>query len=366
MRITCTKENLKKILNLASKISSSGATLPILNNLLLKTEAGQLYVYSTNLEIAIKTWTGGQIEETGAITVPARTLAEFINNTNEEKILLETKTNDLYIKTDKTETLIKGLPAEDFPLIPEIKPKSTSEISGGELAESLGQVAFATAFSETQPELSGVLFSFEGKTLRLAATDRYRLAEKTLSLTAAVEGEQKVIIPNRAVGELQRILSDNPKNTEIIISDNQILFRTAGAELISRLIEAQYPDYQQIIPKSFLTTMEVSSKELSAALKVSGLFAQDNNNVGLEIRQESNTLVLKSISQSAGSNTSEIVGKVEGQDNSIIFNYRYILECLNHIKQDKVVLKIINSSSPALIEPVESMGYRYLVMPIKI
>ena len=365
MRITCTKENLKKALNLTSKISSSGATLPILNNLLLKAEAGQLFVFSTNLEIAIKTWTGGHIEEAGSITVPSRTLAEFVNNTNEEKILLETKGNDLYIKTEKTETLIKGLPAEDFPLIPEIKPKTTSAISGGELAEGLGQVAFATAFSETQPELSGVLFSFEEKTLCLAATDRYRLAEKTLNLTTAVEGSQKVIVPNRAIGELQRVLSDYPQDTEIVISDNQILFRTGNAELISRLIEAQYPDYQQIIPKSFLTTMEVSSKDLSAALKVSGLFAQDNNNVGLEIRQESNSLVLKSVSQRAGSNTSELAGKVEGQDNTIVFNYRYILECLNHVKQDKIIMKIINSGSPAMIEPAESMGYRYLVMPIR-
>ncbi|MCL5435684.1 MAG: DNA polymerase III subunit beta [Patescibacteria group bacterium] len=365
MKITCTKENLKKALGLTAKIAGTGASLPILNNLLLKTESGQLFVSSTNLEIAIKTWTGGHIEESGSLTVPARTLSEFVNNTAEEKIVLETKNTDLFIKTEHTETLIKGLPADDFPLIPEIKPNATIEVTGGELAEGLGQVAFATAFSETQPELSGVLMVFEGDTLKLAATDRYRLAEKTLKLASPVQKELRVIVPNRAIGELQRILSENPKTTEVVISDNQILFRTATAEITSRLIEAQYPDYQQIIPKNFVTTMKIPIQQFIGALKVSGLFALDNNNVQLEIRQESSTLVMKSISQRAGSNTSEISGEVTGQDNTIIFNYRYILDCLNHIRQEKVILKLINSSSPAMIEPSDPSGYLYLIMPIR-
>jgi DNA polymerase-3 subunit beta len=365
MKIICTKENLRKALNLTSKIISSTTTLPILNNLLLKTEAGQLKISSTNLEVAIKTWVGGQIENPGEITVPAKTMADFVNNTTEDKITLESQKTDLLIKTSSTESVLKGLPAEDFPLIPEIKPIATVSLKTQELIEALSQISFATAFSETQPELAGVLFYFQGNHLRLAATDRYRLAEKALDLTKPLEQELKIIVPNRAVGELQRMLSDGGEQTEIMLSDNQVLFHSGATELISRIIEGQYPDYQQIIPREFASKILVNTQELISALKLTGLFAQDNNSVEMEALKAEKSLVLNAVSQKYGSNITRVPAQITGEDNRIIFNYRYILDCLNHLQQDKVELRLINSTSPAMIVPKEDPSYLYLVQPIK-
>lgn len=364
MKIVCTKENLKRALNLTSKTTGSSATLPILNNLLLKTESGQLGISSTNLEIAIKTWVGGQISESGEITVPAKTITDFVNNLTEEKITLETKKSDLLLKTNSTESLLKGLPAEEFPLIPEIKPITTITLPAAELTNALSQVVFATAVSETQPEISGVYFHLAGKELCLAATDRYRLAERKVALAELVNQEQKIIVPSRAISEVIRIAAAEPKTVEILISENQVLFRTPNVELTSRLIEGQYVPYREIIPNEFLTTATSKTTEFISALKISGLFAQENNNVDLEITKEQ-TIVFRTASQKYGTSTSQLKALVEGESNRIVFNYRYILDCLNHIGSDEVVLKAINSSSPAMLIPKDRTGYLYLVMPIK-
>ncbi|HLC44933.1 MAG: DNA polymerase III subunit beta [Candidatus Doudnabacteria bacterium RIFCSPHIGHO2_01_FULL_50_11] len=365
MKVICTKDNLKKALTQASRIVGTTSALPILNNVLLKTEAGQLLISSTNLEIALKTRIGGQIEEAGEITVPARTFSEYIGNINEEKITLQTKNINLLVKTEKTESILKGLPTEDFPLIPEIKPVATVSINTLDLSQALERVAFASAYSETQPELSGVLFQINATELRLAATDRYRLAESITTLTGRGI-EAKLIIPNRAVGELLRILGETEQGVEILIADSQALFRTANSEFISRVIEGQYPDYQQIIPREFTTEIRVKTRELVSALKLSGLFVQDNNNVEMKIRKSDQSLILRATSSKYGSNTSLVQGEVIGNDNEIIFNFRYILDCLNHITQDHVLLKVINNSSPAMIVPQdEASRCLYLVMPIK-
>jgi len=342
----------------------SNTTLPILNNLLLKTEEGQLKISSTNLEIAIKTWVGAQIEKPGEITVPARTIVDYINNISEEKIMLETKMTDLLVKTPSTQSVVKGLPAEDFPLIPEIQDGIVTTVNAEILAGAVAQILFASSFSETQPELSGVLFELGEKKLTMAATDRYRLAEKIIDLKNG-GGEKKAIVPNRAITELGRVLSGCKNDAEILISDNQILFKVNGVEIISRLIEGQYPDYKQIIPTDFPTQIKLGVKELTSALKLSGLFAQENNNVELDIIKNKDAVVIKATSQRAGSNTTEVRGVVEGEDNNIIFNYRYILDCLNHLHNKEVVLKVINSSSPAMVVPEGEDNYLYLVMPIK-
>lgn len=366
MKITCTKENLRKALNFTSHTTGGSSALPILNNLLLKTETGQLAISSTNLEIATRARVGGQIEEEGEITVPAKTLADFVNNIADERVSLETRGNDLFIKTDSSESVLKGLPAEEFPLIPEIKPEIITVMKSPVLAEGLSQVAFASAVSETQPELAGTLFHLEEKQLCLAATDRYRLAERILELEEPVKHPLKIIVPNRAVSELGRILSSESGTLDIQISENQILFQTAGAELISRLIEGQYVPYRDIIPKSFSTSVLAQTEEFISAIKLSGLFVADSNNIDLEISREQQSITVRAASQKFGTNTTHIKAKVEGENNRIVFNYRYVLDCLTHLNSEKTVLKVINSSSPAMFEPWQKTGYLYLAMPIKV
>ena len=365
MKVTCTRENLRHALVLSTKIVSGTTTLPILNNVLLKTEPGQLIISSTNLEIAIKVTVGGQIDEPGEITVPARTFTDFITNLTDETVNLLSSDGNLTVHTKTTQSILKGLGSDEFPLIPQVQPKLSLQLSAQEFSDALARVSFAAASSETQPELSGVLLFINDNQLKLVATDRYRLAESIISLPEPAKISEKVIIPNRAVAELLRILTDSEGMVELIVGENQILFRTNQVELTSRVIEGQYPDYEQIIPTVFSSEAKLPTREFGSALKLAGLFATESNSI--EIKLEPKTgLVIESTSQKAGSNTTSVMGTLEGEANKVVFNFKYLLDCLTHAQSDKVILKVVNSASPAMLVPDGSTAYRYLVMPIKI
>ena len=349
---------------MTSRVISAGSTLPVLNNILLKTEGGRLRLSSTNLEIAINTWVGGKIEEEGELTVPARLVNDYINNLLADKVTLESKNQTLYIEAEHAKTNIKGLSGEEFPLIPKISEEIYTKIDSEKLRAAIREVAYASAYSETQPEISGVLFSFNENTLTLAATDRYRLAESRTELMDKVKQPKQSILPGRAVGEINRILGTGP--VEVFLTEGQIMFRTPDTEIISRLIDGQYPDYQQIIPKNFPTEATMDRGAWLQSLKAASLFTTDNNNVEIEINPQGKQIVIKSQSAQTGDSEIKLDATVVGAKNSIIFNYRYLVECLNNLKDDQVALRVIDAGSPAQIAPVGRDNYQYIVMPIKI
>lgn len=364
MKIICTKKNLHNGLTITSRVIGGGTTLPVLNNILFKTDQGRLKLSSTNLEMAINTWVGGKIEEEGEITIPARLVNDYVNNIIADKITVFTKDQTLHLETEKAQTHIKGLTSEEFPLIPKISESVYAKADGKNLEAGFGEVMFAAAFSETQPEISGVLFSFEGKTLTLVATDRYRLAEEKVALSMEVAEPKQVIVPVRTTSELKRMLLGG--TVEIFLSEGQICFKTLDTELVSRLIEGQYPDYQQIVPRNFTTETEISRQEFIQSLKAASLFAADNNNVELGLNPQNKQVVIHSQSAQVGDSEIRLDAVFTGQKNSIIFNYRYLLECLNNLPDEKIILKVIDPASPAAIVPSGRDNYLYIVMPIKI
>ena len=363
MRLVCTIKNLNQGLITSSHIIGSGNTLPVLNNILFKTEGGRLRLSSTNLEVAINTWVGGKIEEEGELTVPARLVNDYVNNIAAEKISISTQNQTLFLEAEKAKTHIKGLSSDEFPLIPRVGQGVYTKIKAGLLEEGIKEVSFASAFSETQPEISGVLFFFEGNTLTLAATDRYRLAEAKIELSEKVSSSKSVIIPTRGVNEAARVI--NKGAVDVYITEGQVMFKTEETELLSRLIDGQYPDYKQIIPKNFVTEAEVSRGELIQSLKAASLFASESNNIELDLAPQNKQVVIKSQSSQTGDSEIRLDAQITGQKNSIVFNYRYIIECLNNLPDEKVILKAIDSSSPAEIVPAGRDNYFYIVMPIK-
>ncbi|OGE88314.1 MAG: DNA polymerase III subunit beta [Candidatus Doudnabacteria bacterium RIFCSPLOWO2_02_FULL_49_13] len=366
MKITCTRDNLKKGLFAVSRIVGSGNPLQVLNNILIKTDEGRVKLSSTNLEIGVNTWVGGKIEEEGAITVPARIINEYINNLPTEKVEIETtENNTLKLESENYHTSIKGLSSEDFPLIPQVTEEPLAKIDSQELKNALSETAWAAAANETQPEISGVFMAFENDRVRIATTDRYRLAERTATLLEPARSQKEVIIPARTVGELYKILGLGKGVVEIYFSESQVLFKFDDTELISRLIDGQYPDYRQIIPKEFKTMVEVPREDLLHALKATALFAPDSNNITIEVRPDSGLTVTAS-SMAAGENTTQVKAKVTGGDNSAVFNFRYLLDCLNNLSEEGVIFKMINDSSPAAIVPIKRDNYLYIVMPIKL
>ncbi len=367
MKLVCTKENLKKGLFAVSRVVGNNNPLQVLNNILIKTDEGRIKLSSTNLEIGINTWVGGKIEKDGALTVPARLINEYINNLPTDKVVLESLDNhNLNIESENYHTNIKGLSAEDFPLIPQVQEEPLAKIDSAELQEALAETIWAAAANETQPEISGIFMAFEEGQVRIAATDRYRLAERTAVLKENIKGSTKeVIVPYRTVSELYKILGNGKGEVEVYFSESQVLFKFDDTELISRLIDGNYPDYRQIIPKEFKTEVELKREEFAHALKAASLFVPDSNNVTVEVKPGEG-IVVTAQSVSSGENTTQVKAKVTGPETSAVFNFRYLLDCLNNLGEANIKFKMINDSSPAAVVPEKRDNYTYIVMPIKL
>ncbi|HLC69812.1 MAG TPA: DNA polymerase III subunit beta [Patescibacteria group bacterium] len=370
MRFSCTKENIAKALMLVSGVAGKNINLPILNNVLIKADQQKVEVVATNLEMATVVNIRAITEMPGSFTVPAKTLADFVNLLGEEKISFELKENELVVECGKSSTKIKGTPAEDFPIIPAVDEGIGYVATATELKRGLSHVIPATAKNDIRPELSGVYMGFnvEPKKLIMAATDSYRLAEKKISLVQGDE-EKKIIVPGRTALEISRILSlednlENEKNARVLVGEGQIALHYGNVQMVSRLIEGQYPDYRQIIPKEFKASIEIETDKLIKEIKAASLFSTSGvNAVHLTIKP-SEGLEIVSTSTQTGDYRSELEGEVSGETVGVLLNHRYLLDGLNNIESDKVKLKVINADSPCELTPKED-GYLYIVMPIR-
>ncbi|TSC56495.1 MAG: DNA polymerase III subunit beta [Parcubacteria group bacterium Gr01-1014_18] len=368
MKFICTQENLAKALGIVSHIASKHTTLPILNNVQLKTENGILKLSSTNLEIGMHSLVRGRIEMEGAFTVNAKLLSDYVHLLPSDQVFLEVIDNVLHIQCKNQKTKINGQSAEDFPLIPQLEKKSVVSVAALGFKKALMQVLFASANDDTRPEISGVYFDFASNRLTLAATDGFRLAEKIIHLEKNVESERNLIVPFKTITELVRAVGDNLESDtlDIVMGDSQILFSFSGTEIVSRLIEGQFPDYRQIIPQSFRTRSTVSVSELANITKSASLFCRlGMNDVELTFEKETNKITVASTHSQIGENVSSIDTPVEGEPNKIIFNYRYLLDGLSVMDSGSVQILIIDSQNAGIFRPENSLDYSYLIMPIK-
>jgi len=367
MQIICLQENLKQSINITERIIGRNLTLPILNNILLEIEDNKLKISSTNLEIGINTWLAGKIIKKGKITVPAKLISDFVNNLPNKKIEIKIKNNKLELKCEKFKSILNGLSANDFPIIPKIKEKPLVKISGELLKNNLAQVVEMAAISETRPEISGIYMFFDKNLIRLAATDSFRLAESNIDINSNNKlTSQSIIIPQRTIQEIIRILGEKQTEVKIVLSGNQILFDLGYTQVISRLIEGQYPDYQQIIPDSFQTQVVVNREELIKNVKIASLFSGKVNNIKVNFNPKKSLIEVLSRDVDIGENKSQLEAQIKGKEVEATFNHRYLLDGLNTIFSDKVILGLNTSASPVVIRPVGDTSYTYVVMPIKV
>jgi DNA polymerase-3 subunit beta len=373
MRFISLQENLKRGLNIVSHVTSKNINLPILNNILIKAEDGNIDFISTNLEIGITHQLRGKIEEDGAFTVDSKLISEYANLlSGGEKVKLNLRDNELSIECGNYKTKIKGESAKEFPLIPTVPRKSFYSCKIGEVRKALNSVVFAVSNSENRVELTGVFFSFCKGKLNLAATDSYRLAERELNIKAdGIEEEQKIIVPAKTIQELLRILNnvesgDLAENQEIkfYLSENQILFTFNSVELISRLISGHYPDYKQIIPAKSQTDVLIERSELIRAVKAAALFSKTGIN-DITLLFSKGKMLVSSFSGMSGESQIELEAEVIGIDNEVTINYRYLLDGLNNIEGEMVRLNILNNITPCVLRPEKDNSYLYIVMPIR-
>ena len=374
MKLISVQENLKKGLLIVSHGTGKNINLPILNNILIKAYQNSIELISTNLEIGIIHKLRGKVEEEGEFTVDAKIITEYVNLLPSENVEIEEVEGELKIECNNYKTKIKGESAKEFPLIPSVSADNYYSCGVGDLKKALNGVAFAVSNSENRIELSGVLFNFENNKLILVATDSYRLAEKIIEINSNNEfNNQKLIVPARTVQELLRILSnynsedlsfEQKGEVRISVSDNQILFTIESVDLVSRLINGQYPDYKQIIPDKSKTDIVTSKQNLSRAVKAVAIFSKTGvNDVSLEFKN--NKIIISASSGQSGESRVDVDAEISGIDNEVAINYRYLVDGLNNISSDQVRLKVVSNNTPCVLTAEAGDDYLYVVMPIR-
>src|SRR3989339_1104195 len=372
MRFICTKENLSYTLDLVSGVASKQANLPILLNIYIKAEESGVRLSATNLEVAIRANLRAKVERTGIFTIPAKTLTDFVHLLPEEQVELELEGNELKINCGTSSTKIKGMPADEYPVVPEVEENHAYAIKVDDLKKGLSQVVMAVAKNEIRPELAGVYLGFftdRFPGLILAATDSYRLAEKKLEV-AQGKDEVRCILPARAVYEMIRLLGlGNGKQGEsqarLWVSDNQLALRYDDFEMTSRLIDGKYPEYSQIIPDKFKTTAILSLEEVVKKIKAASLFTTTGvNAVSFDINAGQGTLNISSTNTQTGEHASEIDADITGEENSILLNHRYVLDGLQQISGE-IEFGVNSSDAPCILKEKGKKDYLYIVMPIR-
>lgn len=360
MKLQVTQENLAKALNTVGRVANSRGTLPILANVLLKTVDNRLSIAATNLDIAITHYIGSKVAKEGAITVPARLMQDFVSSLPGGVIELKLEDNKLHISTDKYQSTINGITAEDFPVMPAITEGKNWQIDGKILKSGLQQVVVAASNDEARPVLTGIYVHTHEGNLYLAATDSYRLAQKRL---LTMKDDTSLLIPASAMQDLLRILSDREEAVDVTHDDQQVLFRVGDVELVARLIDGNYPDYRKLIPSSFVTSATLKRSELSNITKVSSLFARESAG-SVTINVEADQVSIRSIASQLGENTSSATADVKGEG-SITLNSRYLLDGLSVMTGENVTFAFNGKLEACVLRDPKNDDYLHLIMPLK-
>ena len=366
MKIICLQENLIKGLQVVSHLAGKNSNLPIFNNILITADDGIITLTTTNLEIGISCKIRGKVEKKGQCTVQARLITDFISLLPKDNIVLEYGDNKLKVNCDNNTSFINTLNPEDFPLLPKINKESEYVINIQDLKNALKKVSFAVSYDSVRPEISGVLISLENERATFVGTDSYRLAEKSIN-TNKLPDEKHVIVPLDTIQEISRIINYETENeVKLYIDENQILFGINGIELVSRLIEGSYPDYKQIIPKESKTKAEVNTIELTQAIKRTSLFCKPGiNDIKLTFVSEKGEFVINSMSDQIGESMTVVKANIDGVDNEIVFNYKYILDVLSNIDSSTVSFEMIDNKTSGIIKTKDDEEYLYIISPIR-
>ncbi len=366
MKFQLLQENLNNILSLITKIVSAKVDLPILANILVTAEKNQLIFSATNLEMSMIIKITAQVEKTGKLALPAKTFQEVVLSLPPGKITLEQEQEKVKIICKKTFVQINGFSSEEFPLIPQIKPSTESwKIKGKFLKKICSQVAFAAATDESRPVLQSVLFRPEKEQLLVVATDGYRLSKKELK--GSFKEDAELLIPARTLLEMGRILSE--EDQEIVIvpdkKQQQVTFLTKEVQLISRLIEGNFPDFEKILPTSFQTEVILDKEELERALKTASIFARESANI-IKFKIQNTKFKISADAAQVGENETELTAKIKGEAMEIAFNFRFIQDFLNAVEDEEIILKVNDSLSPAVFTSQKTTRFLHLIMPVRI
>lgn len=365
MELSVTQENLNRALTIVGRVASSRASLPILSNILLRTEGNRLLVAATNLEIAATCYVGAKVTKQGELTLPARLIAEFVANLPKGTIDITSKGTSMTLASGKFSSVMSGIDASEFPELPSIDEKEavTYTLSVADFKQAVTQTVITTSADTSRPVLTGVYWHALDGELYLAGTDGYRLAERRLVSTKSTI---QAIVPSSSLNEVLRIINDSVQEVEILFDNTQVRFRVGEAEVTSRLIDGNYPDYRQLLPKQSETVVELKADEFARIVKVAGLFARESGgSVTLNADADTGLLSIHSIASELGENTSSADAKISASG-QITLNSRYITEALSVIEGTTITFRFSGKLSPCVLSAVEKKpNYTHIIMPLK-
>ena len=365
MELTVTQENLARALSAVGRVASSKTQLPILSNILLRTDSNRLLIAATNLEIASTQYIGAKIAAPGGITIPARLVSEFVSSLPKGNVELTVKNDHLHIKAGGYSSVINGIVADEFPELPTIDETSSIQysIKTEDFKKAVTQTILTASNDSTRPVLTGVYWHSHEGHLYLAATDGYRLSEKKL---VATKSDVAAIIPASTLQEVLRTLSDDIDEVELLFDETQVRFRAGEAELVSRLIDGNFPDYRQLIPAKSETAVTIEKAEFVRITKVAGLFARESGgSVTLTANSDKKTLAIHSIASQLGENTSESPADVSA-DGQVTLNSRYLGEALGVVDGDQVTFRFSGKLAPCVLTTSgDKADYLHIIMPLK-
>ena len=365
MKLACTQENLQRGLGIVGRTVSRSSTLPVLGNVLLKTETGGLRLTATDLELGVSCLVGGKIEEKGELTVPARLLADYVGQLPKEKVAIAATEKALEVRCEERHAQINGIAAEEFPLIPKVEANFQATLPADKLRKAILQVAFAVAHDESRPELAGVYCQLEVGSCTLAATDSFRLAEAKIE-AKGIKESKNFIIPAKTLIELAKVI-DQEGVVQFAASDNQALFTYRDVELTSRLIEGQYPAYRDIIPADLPTQATLERSDFLDAVRAAGLFSKTGaSDVRITLEPEKSHMALQAQTTQVGGHEQRLAAGIKGPADQVVFNYRYLLEGLTALQGQRVLFATGGSSSPGKLTDPKDTTYLYILMPIKL
>jgi DNA polymerase-3 subunit beta len=373
MKVSCLQENLAKGLNNVSRaVAARTATLPVLTHVLLATDGGRLKIAATNLELGINCWIGAKVEDEGAITVPARTFTELVSLLPSDRVDLElnVRTQALRVTCGHTDTNIKGIDAQEFPIIPAFQADNAAYIDAAMLKRMISKVAFAAATDESRPMLTGVLTKFDGDTVIMAAADGFRLSVCTGTLKEPVAEARSMLIPARAISEVARIVGEQEEPVAITMtpSHGQVLIHLQNTDVVAQLIEAKFPDYEPIIPKKFTTRTVVNTADLLKACRQAGIFARESSDtMRLHVSPANGNpgqVTITAKADETGDNLSQLDATAEGDEVEIAFNVKYLIDVLSVIDAPQIAIETTLPKSPGLIKPVGDATFLHVVMPM--
>ena len=363
MKLECSIQKIKLAISRVEKITGKNLTLPVLDSILFISSGKSLKLRATNLSLGVEIEISAKIIKEGSVLIKGDILSNIFNNLYQDGVIqLENINNNLSLKTKDINILLKCQPFEDFPTIPNISGDSF-KLPTKKFIDGIKSVYYSSSISDIKPEISSVFIYPEEDNLFFVATDSFRLAEKKIKIKE-IHDFDGILIPFKNIPEIIKIFNDSNEDLNICLNKNLISISTSDIYLTSRVIDGNFPDYKQIIPKGATTEVVVLKQDLLNSLKIANIFSDKLNQINFKIKSKEKSFEISSQNSDIGENKIQINGAISGVDVEMGFNYKYFLDCFQSINQDSMVLSFDQANKPLTIKGVGDNTFIYLIMPM--